>query len=453
MADDVAPIALQAHSKRDGWTVLASVLIIGYFSMSRSFAYFGIPPFKLFIGELSLAALVVFRFRMVIGRWIRTLVAPGALNSIGWAYLLFFAFGLFELGRGLERGFPLLVAIQNFAFHYYPLFLFAGIWLGRRDPLFLRRVLRQLAWFNGVYGTLYVLTLGRVPNVIIPGSGDVPLFGQPGGSAVALLAILAFESDMRKSSVPMLLNGFVMLGVQVRSEWLGFLVAVTLWGVLSGRLNRVVRIGSAIILLLTVGFITDVRLPSPSGRGGAIAVRELVARGIAPLNKDLAAQYSAQSEDADMYAGTFAWRVGWWLAIWDDITAAGPTVKLVGEGYGFPLRDLVNYTGDVVRTPHNIFFFCLGYTGWLGVIIFFGFQATLAVAAWRVFQVTRNPFAIAFWFLSVLAAFFGNFFETPFGAIPFYLVFGAALTDSSFVPRRRVKPGRASAIPRDMALA
>jgi hypothetical protein len=90
------------------------------------------------------------------------------------------------------------------------------------------------------------------------------------------------------------------------------------------------------------------------------------------------------------------------------------------------LRDLVNYleqSGDV-RTPHNIFYFALGYTGWFGVVIFFALQLTCVSMLWRVYRLTGQAYGLAVWAATLIAAFFGNVMETPFGAIPIYLTMG-----------------------------
>jgi O-antigen ligase len=90
------------------------------------------------------------------------------------------------------------------------------------------------------------------------------------------------------------------------------------------------------------------------------------------------------------------------------------------------LRNLVNYlkgSGDV-RTPHSVFFYALGYGGWIGVVLFVSLQATCAALMWRAYRITGQSFGIAVWAFSLLGAFFGNVLETPSGAIPFYLILG-----------------------------
>jgi hypothetical protein len=93
------------------------------------------------------------------------------------------------------------------------------------------------------------------------------------------------------------------------------------------------------------------------------------------------------------------------------------------------LKNLVTYLSvDAdLRTPHNIFYYALGYSGWLGVAIFFSLQGACAALLWRAYKVTGQAWGLAVWASGLTAAFFGNVLETPAGAIPFYLMMGLFL--------------------------
>src|SRR5207247_1567860 len=105
-----------------------------------------------------------------------------------------------------------------------------------------------------------------------------------------------------------------------------------------------------------------------------------------------------------------------------------PVRALMGFGYGFPIGDLVPYLeGRFIRTPHNFFLYVLGYTGWLGVALFFAFQRELVRLLWRMWKQTGQPFGILFWTTSIVCASFTAFFETPYSAIPFYLIIGCVI--------------------------
>jgi hypothetical protein len=218
-----------------------------------------------------------------------------------------------------------------------------------------------------------------------------------------------------------------MIGVQVRADWLGFSVGLLTYGIVTlGRgfqhLQRIVCAVAVALGLLVVGYIVDFQLPSPVGRGGTISSREIIGRALAPLNSDIARQYS---HNADSYAGTFSWRTEWWHAIWTSVLAE-PVRAVIGYGYGYPLYSLTNYVPNDVRTPHNVFIYALGYGGWVGVAIFFLLQFSLLRLLLQAYRITGQPFGIMYWATALSGAFFSNFFETPFGAIPFYLLVGLA---------------------------
>jgi hypothetical protein len=129
------------------------------------------------------------------------------------------------------------------------------------------------------------------------------------------------------------------------------------------------------------------------------------------------------SEDTAMYGGTIKWREMWWHAIWEN-SQENKTNLIIGPGYGFELRKLVTYLNYDIRTPHNIFYFALGYTGWLGVSIFFALQISCISMLWRLYRVTGSAFGLAAYSATLFAAFFGNVLENPFGAIPVYCMMG-----------------------------
>jgi O-antigen ligase/polysaccharide polymerase Wzy-like membrane protein len=404
------------------WAKVLGLLLLGYLTMTRSFAYLGIPSLKLFIGEVILGIFLLTQPRAAFGQWSMALAHPTPLSTVAWGLFLFLGYGIFELLRGIGLNHPPLVALQNLVFNYYPLYFFLGLWFGRQYLHYLPKMVRLIAWWNGLYGLAYILALSRLPWKM-PGNPEIPIFGQPGGSAVALLGLLIFEPKLMRVWPLLLLNGLVMLGVQVRAEWLGFIVTFAFWGWLTKRPGRVVLGVITVSLLLSLMYVVDVDLPSPSGRGGRISVQEIVGRALAPLNPSIAEQYS---EHAESYAGTVSWRTEWWRAIWAAVFE-NPTTALIGLGYGFPLGDLVPYLhGSVIRTPHNVFFYALGYGGCLGVVVFFGFQMALAHILLRAYQLTGQPFGLCYWMMTLTGAFFGNYLETPFGAIPFYLILGLA---------------------------
>lgn len=409
------------------WTKTVFVLLIGYFSMTRSFAYLGIPSWNIFVGEVVLAYFLLLGPRIKTGRWISVVMKAHSLRKFVRRFWWLFAYGVFEVLRGIYAGHPPFSSARDLAFNYYPLYFFLGLWVGLHSRLFLPRMIRALAWFNGVYGILFILFLNSVPWTFPGVSQDVapvPIFGEPTFSAVALIGLLVFEENVQSVWYLFIMNLFVLLGIQLRGEWLAFGVALLLWSWLTKRLKRLALVGCYLAILFAFVFALNLKIEAPQGRGGGtVSARSIVGRVLAPINPDLASDYSA---DYEMAEGTALWRVVWWAQIWLSVNAV-PSRAILGYGYGYALGDLVPYLQDVfVRTPHNVFLYVLGYTGWLGVILYFAFQAEIAKLLWKAWKLTGQPFGLLFWLALLSFALFEPCFEAPYGAIPFYLVVGCA---------------------------
>jgi hypothetical protein len=307
-------------------------------------------------------------------------------------------------------------------------------------PDLLPRLIRGFAWFNGIYGVLFVLYLNRiewfVPEVI-GGAKPVPIFGQPIYSLVALLGLLVYEKKISRNWYLLLLNGFVMLGMQFRAEWLAFAIGVVIWSVLTRQGMRVLQGGAVIASLLALMYITDFRLPSPQERAVKdISATQLIDRALAPFRADLGDQTAAAGlGGVDSQEANVAFRTVWWMAIWDSVHSSFQTAVL-GHGYGFPLGDLVPYLeGRFIRTPHNEFFFALGYTGWIGVVLFALFQIEIFRLLWSAYRVDGRPFGIVFWVSMMMYGMFFALVETPYGAIPLYLIAGWSAAPAVFIRR------------------
>jgi hypothetical protein len=408
---------------------LFAVLIVGYLSVSRAFAYVGIPTWKVFIGEVVLALSFLWGPGMNGKFWPWAVVKLPVLKSLSVTYALFFGFGILQVLHGIWMGNPPLVALRDFAFNYYPIYFFLGLLAGVARPDLLPRLIRCFAWFNGIYGVLFLLYLNRV-SWFIPGIGDettpIPIFGQPIYSFVALLGLLAYEKNLWRVSHLLFLNAFVMLGMQIRTEWLAFGIGVLVWGVITKQGKRLLHAGVIGAALLGMMYVTDFKLPSPEGRAeGDISVRQLADRGMAVFRADLSDESAAAGVgEADSQEATFVWRTVWWLAIWNSALEDGHAAVL-GHGYGFPLGDLVPYlAGQFIRTPHNEFFFALGYTGWIGVALFFAFEVGILRLLWKVNRTTGEPFGVPYWVAMMAYGMFFPLGESPYGAIPFYLITG-----------------------------
>src|SRR5258708_12414687 len=102
----------------------------------------------------------------------------------------------------------------DFAFNYHPIYFFLGLWAGITRPDLLPRLIRCFAWFNGIYGVLFLLYLNRV-SWFIPGVGDettpIAIFGQPIYSFVPLLGLLPYKNHFCPICPLLFLNPFLIL--------------------------------------------------------------------------------------------------------------------------------------------------------------------------------------------------------------------------------------------------
>jgi O-Antigen ligase len=409
--------------KWDNWSKWVLFLLVGYSLTARSFAYLGIPPARLFVGDITLGLFILLRPRQIFDPWIKALTKGGPLGPMAWILLISISYGIFQVIRGVLMGFSPLTAIQNLVFNVYPLYLFLGIWLGKRRPELLLRFVQIFAICFCIYAPAYYLYLNKI-FVVMPGSDGVNVFGQANGGGFIILSLLCLDPKPGRWWPVMAIASAAFLAAQVRSEWLGMIVATMIWGVLSRKMTKVAMIGAGIFAVLAIGAVLDVNLPSTGERGGAISSTEIVARGLAAVSPDLARDLTG-SENVNYYKGTITWRQTWWKAIWAN-SQDNYTYLLIGPGYGYLLKNLVTYLsvdGDL-RTPHNIFYYALGYSGWIGVAIFFSLQSACAALLWRTYRVTGQAWGLAIWASGLTAAFFGNVLETPAGAIPFYLLMG-----------------------------
>jgi hypothetical protein len=413
-------------SLRGVWYWAVVFLLVGYFCMARSFAYWGIPPWHVFIGEIVLFCFLLWGPLSARGRWPWIAANSSMLHRYNRLLLISLLFGVFQVLHGIWLGHPVLSAIRDLAFDYYPIYFFLGVWVALRERDFLPRLLYLAGWANGIYGILYILVLSRI-DWFFPGVSQevarVPIFGQPLFSGAIILGLLSTQKNLLRILPLLLLNTAVLLGMVTRGEWLSFGLGLFIWALLTRNLKSLALGGAMVLVLLGAMYVTGFEIQAPEGRGGTISATDLYGRILAPVDKDLASDYTS---DAQMHEETVAFRTLWWIAIWESVHSSVSNT-LFGHGYGFPLGDLVPYlAGNFIRTPHNVFFYALGYTGWVGVLIFGLLLTEIARLSWRVYRRDGQPFAIVFWIYMLAYSLFTAFFEVPYGAIPFFVVAGCA---------------------------
>lgn len=407
------------------WLKLASVLLFGYVLDGRSFAYLGFPSYHVYISEVCLGLLLVCGPRT--SRLLRERAT--ALYFLLGSNIVW---GLIQVWRGLSAEYPPVLALRDCAFNYYPLFILLGLWVALRDDTFLVKFVRSLAWLNGLYGIAFILFLNR-NSWIAPGtsaaSSIVPVFSQTGGSALVLLGLIAFERNWSiRTWLLAAINLLVMLGLMVRSEWVGFLAGLLAFGFCTGRLRQIAVGIAGVAALVALLYLVDFRIPAPLTRGGGeLSAEAIAARALATLDTTEGSEF-AQRSGVDAAAGDIFYRTQWWAAIWNEVNS-DPIQALAGFGYGYPIADLSPSItpGTIIRTPHNDFIYALGYSGWVGVTIFTLVQLEIALLLFRAFQISGQAFGLMYWAMILSGSCFGNVFENPFGAIPFYLLVGIAI--------------------------
>lgn len=395
--------------------------IIGYYTLSRGFAYIGFSRFNLFIGEFLLVCVIVSLNTRLLRVWFGGLLGRTPYWRLSWALFLLILVGIIAAFRGLDAGRPqVLSVLRDSVFVIYPFYVLVGVVVGRTHPRLVTRMVRILAWSNGTYGISYLLLFSRL-HLALPG-GDVSLLSQPSGSSVALLGLIAFWRPGRTSWFLAFLNLLVMLALQVRAEWLGFAFGLAAILAVRGKFGVLVRAIVPAFLVMAILSLSGLSIQVPGTHGGVVSAANLASRVVAPINVAAARRLSSR---ADTYAGTVSWRIEWWRAIWQD-SSARPSRFLFGRGFGFPIASLVSYVPEDVHTPHSVFFFALDHTGWSGVVAFLAVVVSLVALAARASR-RYSSFALGLVVSGVVAGMFSNFFATPFGAIPYFALVGMTI--------------------------
>jgi hypothetical protein len=380
--------------------------------MGKAFVFISIP----------VGALLIFNRRALSDRVYAALTRRDPLSGISWALLISVMYGICEVVYGILSGNNSAAALKILLFNLFPFHVFLGIWAGTRRPDLMRGFIRFFAWFNAIYAPIYLLFLRRV-NIVVPGT-DYDVLGQPGSGSGVLLGLLCFESNLASFWFPIAVCAFLTIAAQVRADWLGFGIALAIWGMLTRKLGRVFLIAGVLFALLLIGFIADIRLPALPGRGGEISTRETLGRALSGVDAELAEEYTSNFKS---YAGTVYWRQTWWNGIREAVFEHYHTL-IFGLGYGYPLKNLgtpeLRRANSSITSPHNIFYFALGYSGCIGALLFYSLQASILSLLWRTYKETSQPFGLVFYVAILVGAHFGNFLEAPQTAIPTYIMTG-----------------------------
>lgn len=420
------------------------VVLFGYLSVGRGFAYVGLGP--IFVGEISLG--VAFLVAATSKNQRRAIVPVVAA-------IVFVIFGLMRTLPFLgEFG---LLAIRDAALYYYILFgvlLYFSLTesevrsglriIGEAIPFYMAWSFIQLG--NDITGML--------PAIQWPGAPVGFWVTKPGDRAVVLAAIAAYVL----LGLPKLLGVRRQLPSMVFwSSWIGF-AAVAAIGARGGLLALAIALGVVIayrrskemlrMFLIGVAVLIVIVAWNPSIQVGSY--REL---SVEQFTANITSIFQPSTENSGSVNQNRDWRLEFWTSIVNDTTQGEH--RLFGMGYGVNLATLsgfqINSEHDL-RSPHNIFVTVLGRMGMVGLAAWVWLLASFCFVLHRASSRLRKAgdetaaavmvFGLSFTSAVLMNATFDVYLEGPQGAIPFWCAFGVILLLAEPVLRRSNRASR-----------
>jgi hypothetical protein len=216
--------------KFDAWTQAIVLYLYLGFVLGKASAYLG----------LLVGGFMLFSTRILWDRWFKALTNDkDVLHTWSWAFLVSLLYGFAQTIIGQLRGYPLVTTMEILAFNLYPAYLFLGIWIGMRHPGLLRNYIRYSAWLAVVYAPLYFLVFRKLTvslSGLLPGN-DMAILGNPGSGSATILALIAYEPNLLKFWLPLLVCACLTIANQERSDWIGMILALAIWGLLAKRMT------------------------------------------------------------------------------------------------------------------------------------------------------------------------------------------------------------------------
>jgi hypothetical protein len=405
----------------DNWSKMVVVYLWSSQFLGKASVYIG----------LALGGLLLFSARVFWDRWYLALTRRSdPLNRVAWALLVSLLYGIAQVIRGFLIGYAPMPTLQILVFNLCPVYLFLGLWIGFRHPGFIRKYIRYLAWLAVVYTPVYFIFLKNL-NIslpgIVPGSG-LELLSNPGSGSLTLLGLLTLERSLAAFWLPVVVLVCLTIGYQERADWLGFGLCLLVWGKLTNKMGRFMAIAGCIFGVLLIASLIDLKLPPFPGRGGELSARGTLARMAGSISPEMASEFGVDAATARMDYGTVYWRKHWWANIRSEVSRDYKT-EIFGLGYGYPLAKLASrdVEKEGTRSPHDIFYFTLAYSGIVGFGIFCWLETCMMLLLWRIYKVSGETFGLIYWLFTLIGAFFGNLIETPQASIPLYLLCGMAM--------------------------
>lgn len=394
-------------------------LSFAYLIFGSGFAHIGIFPF--FPAECALCACIISNYGGCVSRYISMLRRGEALAI---AVQLFIAYGMVEAARGMIGTNSYRSSMEGLASHYYALFIFVGIAVGRK--LESREVRVWVTWgalIAGFYYIVYATVLSRT-RLGQASPGVTPLLtigGIPPLLAVALEAMAPVAGSLYGPAFA--LNVVGLLANPGRGSWTGFIAG--LWVAKRGRW-RLKKVAQAAIALAAIGAAvgTGSWMKVAAGRGGAVSARSAIARFVSTFDVGAAEKIGGNTgaDSVESTNGTVKWRAQLWRTCIQRLNRR-PIDWIAGLGYGVTVGQISGYGSDL-RTPHNVIILYTVYGGIIGLLLFCSVMLCLYThPAFCQASIGRRMFRSLF-LCCITMALVGELFETPYGAVPFYFMSG-----------------------------
>jgi hypothetical protein len=426
------------HDSRTGvlQIPLWAILIAGYTTFGRSFSYIGVPP--VFIGELYMAWWMVRGPGHWLSRFVDDCIHCKLLPTTVFLVILW---GLFDVIRPLIEGkHEVAETLRTFAFDYYPILIIVGIEIGKRITF---ENFVQFWKAYSFYFVLYSILLMAGADswsLALPWKSDVSLFNLPttgaGFVGVGTLALWPHLGKWRWRWIVLALSTAPIFVSPGRGTFIALLLGIAIIGLWAPR--RIVLIagasGAVVVLMLLLSLV----IPAQKGRATTVDPIVNLARLRATFDPKGAYLmmrrdgYIEEAENMKVADGTVAWRETIWTNAIRSLNTG--TLIFAGQGHGASVQALTPDNQEL-HTPHNFVIYCLYYTGAVGLAVFCLFILALLLASQKIKRTELRAMMLAQVLMTVMMAAVGNIFETPFAAIPFYLLAGIGLGLDAETPR------------------
>lgn len=390
--------------------------ILNMVTFAKQFSYLRWPGVPIFITDVVLVILLL-RLFVWPGRF---RIRFGSLPAK--VLLVYFAVGLFTLGRSVVAGHPLLLTMRDFAIAFYSLFAFVGFavvrsWAAVRRAFLFFLLGAVLSCFGAI---AWLLHQPEARRYLSPGDYVLAAF---------LGILIATDRKVIGPTIGYSLAGLLAVGVilsnarTVYVELAFMLGLMALFGPRIRRRVRRVRLKVALGALATVVCVAAILAQTAVGSG-------FIDRS---LQQFLAGTLNYENDPNAVFR----------LAAWGETLSIAAQHPLLGIGYGVvldpftyvmakngPGTDAV-YSVDVDTRPHNTYLTVLYQMGLVGLLSLTVVLLYFFTSGWRTLRRLKDHERSTWLYVALIAQFamvlyggFNLFLETPFSASIFWLGLG-----------------------------